>query len=303
MAKRITPATERAARIAAKERSTSPVSPAKAAWRRLRRNKAAMAAGVVIVILLICAVFPAQLAPYGFDEQNYAVAFTAPYKEYPLGTDNLGRDILSRIIWGSRMSLIIGIVSVVVGLLLGGILGAVAAFYGGRVDDVIMRVMDVFLAIPNMLLALGIAASLGTGLWNLLLAIAISNVPRFARIVRSSVMTNKSMEFVEAATAIGASNGRLIFKHLLPNSLAPIIVQGTIGIASGILCARGLSFLGLGIQPPTAEWGMMLSSARQYIRSNWWMVTFPGITIMLAIGCFNLLGDGLRDALDPRMKG
>ena len=282
MAKRITPATERAARIAAKERSTSPVSPAKAAWRRLRRNKAAMAAGVVIVILLICAVFPAQLAPYGFDEQNYAVAFTAPYKEYPLGTDNLGRDILSRIIWGSRMSLIIGIVSVVVGLLLGGILGAVAAFYGGRVDDVIMRVM---------------------GLWNLLLAIAISNVPRFARIVRSSVMTNKSMEFVEAATAIGASNGRLIFKHLLPNSLAPIIVQGTIGIASGILCACGLSFLGLGIQPPTAEWGMMLSSARQYIRSNWWMVTFPGITIMLAIGCFNLLGDGLRDALDPRMKG
>lgn len=303
MAKRITPATERAARIAAKERSTSPVSPAKAAWRRLRRNKAAMAAGVVIVILLICAVFPAQLAPYGFDEQNYAVAFTAPYKEYPLGTDNLGRDILSRVIWGSRMSLIIGIVSVVVGLLLGGILGAVAAFYGGRVDDVIMRVMDVFLAIPNMLLALGIAASLGTGLWNLLLAIAISNVPRFARIVRSSVMTNKSMEFVEAATAIGASNGRLIFKHLLPNSLAPIIVQGTIGIASGILCACGLSFLGLGIQPPTAEWGMMLSSARQYIRSNWWMVTFPGITIMLAIGCFNLLGDGLRDALDPRMKG
>ena len=297
MAKRITPATERAARIAAKERSTSPVSPAKAAWRRLRRNKAAMAAGVVIVILLICAVFPAQLAPYGFDEQNYAVAFTAPYKEYPLGTDNLGRDILT------RMSLIIGIVSVVVGLLLGGILGAVAAFYGGRVDDVIMRVMDVFLAIPNMLLALGIAASLGTGLWNLLLAIAISNVPRFARIVRSSVMTNKSMEFVEAATAIGASNGRLIFKHLLPNSLAPIIVQGTIGIASGILCACGLSFLGLGIQPPTAEWGMMLSSARQYIRSNWWMVTFPGITIMLAIGCFNLLGDGLRDALDPRMKG
>ena len=257
----------------------------------------------MIVILLICAVFPAQLAPYGFDEQNYAVAFTAPYKEYPLGTDNLGRDILSRIIWGSRMSLIIGIVSVVVGLLLGGILGAVAAFYGGRVDDVIMRVMDVFLAIPNMLLALGIAASLGTGLWNLLLAIAISNVPRFARIVRSSVMTNKSMEFVEAATAIGASNGRLIFKHLLPNSLAPIIVQGTIGIASGILCACGLSFLGLGIQPPTAEWGMMLSSARQYIRSNWWMVTFPGITIMLAIGCFNLLGDGLRDALDPRMKG
>lgn len=302
MAKLVTPATERAMRAAEKNKRRGPVSPTRAAWRRLRKNKAAMAAGAIIIVFLLCALFPGQIAAYGYDDQNYAVAFTAPCKEFPLGTDNLGRDILSRIIWGSRMSMIIGIVSVVIGLLLGGILGAVAAFYGGRVDDVIMRIMDIFLAIPNMLLALGIAASLGTGLWNLLLAIAISNVPRFARIVRSSVMANKGMEFVEAATAIGASNNRLIFKHLLPNSLAPIIVQGTIGIASGILCACGLSFLGLGIQPPTAEWGMMLSSARQYIRSNWWMVTFPGVTIMLSIGCFNLLGDGLRDALDPRLK-
>lgn len=302
MAKMMTPAIERAQKAAAKEKVKGSISPTRAAWHRLRRNRAAMIAGAIILVFVIFALFPAQIAPYGYDDQNYAVAFTAPCWEYPLGTDNLGRCILSRIIWGSRMSLIIGIVSVVIGLVLGGIVGAVAAFYGGRVDDVLMRIMDVFLAIPNMLLALAIAASLGTGLGNMLLAIAISNVPRFARIVRSSVMANKGMEFVEAATAIGASNGRLIFRHLLPNSLAPIIVQGTVGIASGILCACGLSFLGLGIQPPTAEWGMMLSSARQYIRGNWWMVTFPGLTIMLNIGCFNLLGDGLRDALDPRLK-
>ncbi len=302
MSKIITPAIERAEKARAKNKVNGSISPTRAAWHRLRKNKAAMIAGAVILVFLLFAIFPSQIAPYGYDDQNYSAAFTPPCKDYPLGTDNLGRDILSRIIWGSRMSLIIGIVSVVIGLALGIVIGAVAAFYGGKVDEVLMRLMDVFLAIPNMLLALAIAASLGTGLGNMLLAIAISNVPRFARIVRSSVLANKGMEFVEAATAIGASNMRLIFRHLLPNSLAPIIVQGTIGIASGILCACGLSFLGLGIQPPTAEWGMMLSSARQYIRGNWWMVTFPGLTIMLNIGCFNLLGDGLRDALDPRLK-
>ena len=302
MAKMMTPAIEKVEKERANKKISSGISPTIAAWHRLRRNKAAMISGAIILVFVVFAIFPSQIAPYGFDDQNYSAAFTPPCSEYPLGTDNLGRDILSRIIWGSRMSLIIGIVSVVIGLLFGCVIGAVAAFYGGKVDEVLMRIMDVFLAIPNMLLALAIAASLGTGLGNMLLAIAISNVPRFARIVRSSVLANKGMEFVEAATAIGASNSRLIFRHLLPNSLAPIIVQGTLGIASGILCACGLSFLGLGIQPPTAEWGMMLSSARQYIRGNWWMVTFPGLTIMLNIGCFNLLGDGLRDALDPRLK-
>lgn len=278
-------------------------TPMRDVWHRLCKNKAALISGAILMVFVIFAIMPGVFTPYGMDEQNYADASMAPCAKHPLGTDNLGRDILTRIIWGSRMSLLIGISSILVALLIGGVIGALAAFYGGRVDDILMRIMDIFLAIPSMLLALAIAASFGSGLVNMLLAISISYVPRFARIIRSSILTVKENEFIEAATCIGASNGRLILHHMIPNALAPIIVQATLGIAGAILSACGLSFLGIGIQPPTAEWGMMLSQARQYIRSSWWMVTFPGVTIMIVIGCFNLLGDGLRDALDPRLKG
>lgn len=302
MAKMMTPAMEKIIIKKQKGKMSKPVSPMRDVWRRLRQNKAAILSGIILLIFLIFGLFPGLFAPYEMDGQSYSEASSAPSLAHWLGTDNLGRDILSRIIYGARMSLLIGISAIVLALLVGGVFGCVAAFYGGRVDDILMRIMDVFLAIPNMLLALAIAASFGTGLWNMLLAISISYVPRYARIIRGAIMTVKEEEFIEAATSIGASNLRLILKHMLPNSLAPIIVQGTLGIAGAILCACGLSFLGIGIQPPTAEWGMMLAQARQYIRSCWWMVTFPGVTIMIAIGCFNLLGDGLRDALDPRLK-
>ncbi|MBQ6595848.1 MAG: ABC transporter permease [Clostridia bacterium] len=277
-------------------------SPGANAWHRLTQNRAAMISLGIMGVFLICALFPSVVAGYGYDDQNYAEAFMAPCRQHPFGTDNLGRDILSRIIWGARMSLFISITSVLVGLLIGGAFGATAAFFGGRVDDVIMRMLDVLLAIPSMLLAIGLAAAFGSGMFNLIMAIAISDVPRFARIVRSSIMTVKDNEYVQAAVSIGNGNLRLLLRHMLPNALAPIIVQGTLGIAGGILSTSGLSFLGLGIQPPTPEWGLMLSQARQYIRGNWWIVTFPGITIMVAIGAINLLGDGLRDALDPRLK-
>jgi peptide/nickel transport system permease protein len=302
MAKMNTPAMQKAIKKRSNMRNKGPISPGVSAWRRLTRNKAAMLSLFVIGIFVVCALIPNIIARYGYDEQNYSEAFMAPCLQHPFGTDNLGRDILSRIIWGSRMSLFISITSVAVGLLLGGMLGAIAAFFGGRVDDIIMRLLDILLAIPSMLLAIALAAAFGSGMLNLIMAIAISDVPRFARIVRGSVMTIKDNEYVEAAICIGNGNLRLLCKHMIPNSLAPIIVQGTLGIAGGILSTSGLSFLGLGIQPPTPEWGLMLSQARQYIRGNWWIVTFPGITIMLAIGAINLLGDGLRDALDPRLK-
>jgi len=302
LAKMMTPAMEKVMKRQQKGKVRKS-TPMRDVWHRLMKNKAAVISAIILLVFLVFAIMPGVFTPYGMDEQNYSEASMAPCAKHPLGTDNLGRDILTRIIWGSRMSLLIGISSIVVAMLLGGVIGAIAAFYGGRVDDILMRIMDIFLAIPIMLLALAIAASFGAGLSNMLLAISISYVPRFARIIRSSILTVKEYEFIEAATCIGASNGRLIMHHMLPNALAPIIVQGTLGIAGAILSACGLSFLGIGIQPPTAEWGMMLSQARQYIRSCWWMVTFPGVTIMVVIGCFNLLGDGLRDALDPRLKG
>ena len=301
MPKMVTPAMERAARKRRKIKNEYR-SPWANALHRLSQNRAAMISLAIVLLFLLCALFPNVIAKYGYDEQNYSEAFMAPCLQHPFGTDNLGRDILSRIIWGARMSLFISVTSVIVGMLIGGALGATAAFFGGHVDDVIMRMLDILLAIPSMLLAIGLAAAFGSGMFNLIMAIAISDVPRFARIVRSSVMTVKDNEFVEAATSIGNGGLRLMLRHMIPNALAPIIVQGTLGIAGGILSTSGLSFLGLGIQPPTPEWGLMLSQARQFIRGNWWIVTFPGVTIMLAIGAINLLGDGLRDALDPRLK-
>ena len=272
------------------------------AWKRLSRNKSAMVSLGIIVILLILVLFPQYIAPEYYDNQDYGRAFTAPCREYPLGTDQFGRDMLSRLIWGARMSITVGVVSVLAALLLGGVIGAIAGFYGGRVDNVLMRFMDIILAIPSMLLAIAIAAALGGSLMNLMLAISISSIPTYARVVRGSVMTVKGVDFVEATRTVGASNRRLSFNHMLPNALAPIIVQATLGIASSIICACGLSYLGMGIQPPTPEWGSMLSSARQYIRNYPYLVVYPGLAIMISVAAFNLFGDGLRDALDPRMK-
>lgn len=235
-------------------------------------------------------------------KQNLRLRLKGPSPEHIFGLDEFGRDIFLRMIWGIRYSLFMGTIAIALSTIAGGILGAIAGYYGKATDNIIMRFMDVLLAIPSMLLATAIVAALGTSLTNLLLAIAISYVPTFARTVRASVLTIKDQEFIEAARALGAGDGRIIFKYIIPNSLAPLIVQATLGVAGAILSIAGLSFLGLGIQPPTPEWGSMLSSARSYIREGWHITVIPGLGIMLTILALNVMGDGLRDALDPHLK-
>ena len=273
-------------------------------WRRLRRNKMAMIGLGILVVLVLLAVFADVIADY--DEvaikMNTEIRLQGPSKSHILGTDELGRDIFARIVHGARVSLQVGIIAVGIAILVGGSLGAIAGFYGGTLDNIIMRIMDVFLAIPSILLAISIVSALGSTMLNLMIAVGVSSIPSYARIVRASVLSIKDQEFIEAARAIGATDTRIIVKHILPNSLAPVIVQGTLGVAGAILSTAGLSFIGLGIEKPAPEWGAMLSGGRQYLRDAWHVTTFPGIAIMITILSLNLLGDGLRDALDPRLK-
>lgn len=273
-------------------------------WHRLKKSKLAMFGLYILLALIIMAVFADVIYDYDTDviEPNYAIMLQAPSSEHWFGTDNLGRDVFARVIYGSRISLEVSIMSIVISLIIGGGFGAVAGYYGGRVDDILMRIMDVFLAIPNMLMAIAVVASLGPSMFNLMLAIAISNIPRFARIVRASILGVKDEEFVEAARACGATNTRIIIREVLPNCMAPIIVQGSIAIASSILVIASLSFVGLGVAPPTPEWGSMLSEGRTYIRDNNYLTVFPGLAIAITSLSINLLGDGLRDALDPKLK-
>jgi len=270
--------------------------------RRLRRNRLAVFGLACIVFLVLIAVFADFIAPYGYAEQHLMDAFQAPSAKYIFGTDEFGRDIFSRIIYGSRISLQVGFIAVGLAMFVGGFLGAVSGYYGGRTDNIIMRLMDILLSIPQILLAIAIAASLGPGLFNLMIAVGISSIPSYARIVRGSVLSIKGQEFVEASKAMGANDLQIIMKHILPNCMAPIIVQATLGVAFAILTAAGLSFIGLGIQPPIPEWGGMLSSGRGYIRDYAYMTLFPGLAIMITILALNFLGDGLRDALDPKLR-
>lgn len=269
---------------------------------RLRKSPLAMFGLGVITLIVFFAIFADVVAPHKFYTQNLDRMFESPSRDYLLGTDEFGRDILSRLIYGARVSLQVGFIAVSIALVAGGTLGAMAGYYGGKADNLIMRVMDVMLSIPQTLLAIAIAASLGPGLLNLMIAVGISATPRYARIVRSSVLSIRDMEFVEAAHAVGSSDFRIIMKHIIPNSMAPIIVQSTLGVASAILNAAGLSFIGLGIQPPNPEWGAMLSGGRQYIRDYPHLTLYPGLTIMITILALNFLGDGLRDALDPKQR-
>lgn len=271
-------------------------------WRRLNHNKMAMFGLAIIIIIVLSAIFADIISPFDYRIQNLNNISQKPGGAHILGTDDLGRDILSRIIHGTRISLLVGFVSVSISVLVGGSLGAMSGYYGGKLDNVIMRAMDVLLAIPSILLAIAIVSAFGGGIINVMIAVGISSVPTYARIVKASVISVKENEFIEAARAIGASDLRIIIKHILPNSMAPIIVQSTLGVAGAILSAAGLSFIGMGIQPPTPEWGAMLSNGRYIIRTAWHVATFPGIAIMITIFALNLLGDGLRDALDPRLK-
>ncbi|MFA7412757.1 MAG: ABC transporter permease [Tissierellaceae bacterium] len=273
-------------------------------WIRLIRNKMAMIGLFILIILILTAVF----ADFIGDYEGRAIKINAKErlqgvsKEHYFGTDEYGRDIFTRIVFGTRTSLFVGTISVSIALTFGGILGSIAGYYGGKLDNAIMRVLDVLLAIPTILLAITIVTALGPGLVNLMIAVGISNIPGFARVVRANVLCIKDQEFIEAAKAIGLKDYEIILRHVLPNCMAPIVVHSTLKVAGAIMATAGLSFIGLGVQPPRPEWGSMLSSGRAFIRDKVHVVLFPGLAIMVTILSLNLLGDGLRDALDPRMK-
>ena len=272
-------------------------------WFSVMRSSPRTAIGaIVLAIIVLAAVFAEQVSPYPPNQQNLRNRLTPPSAENLLGTDQFGRDVLSRIIYGGRVSLQVGFIAVGIALVAGGLLGLVAAFYGRWVDSVVSFVVDVLLALPGFLLALAIVAALGPSLVNVMIAVGIAYVPQFARITRSAVLQVIEMDYVTAAQAAGSRDGRIMFKHVVPNSLSPVIVQVTLALAGAILSAAGLSFLGLGAQPPTAEWGSMLNSARPYIRDAHWAVTFPGVAIVVTVLALNMVGDGLRDALDPRRR-
>ena len=271
-------------------------------FTRLMKNKLAVFGLIVLAALVIIAIFADQIAPYSYDEMDLLNAFQSPCKGHIFGTDEFGRDIFSRVVYGSRISLRVGFIAVGISVVAGGLLGGIAGYYGGKMDNFIMRAMDVIMSIPATLLAISIAASLGPGLTNLMIATGIASVPTYARIVRASVLGIKGQEFVEAAKAVGTRDLSILRKHILPNCLAPVIVQATLGVAFAILTAAGLSFIGLGIEPPTPEWGAMLSNAREYIRDYSYMTLFPGLAIAVTIFSLNVLGDGLRDALDPKLR-
>ncbi len=278
-------------------------SQAKEVFRRLRKNRAAMIGLVIICIFVLFALFADVISPYQAGiQQDSKNRLQPPSGAHIFGTDGYGRDVFTRVLHGARISLTIGIATTVSALIFGGILGACAGYFGGRADEIIMRILDTVMCIPGLLLALSIVASLGSGLGNLLVAIGISNIPPFARLVRSVVLTIVDNDFIEAAVACGTSDWRIIRRHVLRNAIGPIIVQATMSISGMILMAAGLSFIGLGITPPAPEWGSMLSEAREFLRRAPYLMVFPGMAILLSALSFNLLGDGLRDALDPRLK-
>lgn len=271
-------------------------------WGRFKKNHLALLGMALIIIMIVLCACAGFIAPYGYDDQNYYETFQTPSLQHLCGTDNLGRDIFSRLLFGGRVSLTIGLISVGIGLLAGGTIGALAGYYGGKLDNILMRFIDILMAIPSIVLAISICAALGPGLVNTMIAVGISSIPNYARILRSSILSIKQQEYVEAARAIGASNKRIITKHIIPNSMSGIIVQASMGVGRAIISAASMSFVGLGIQPPNPEWGAMLSAGRTYFRDQPHMVLFPGIAIFLAVLSMNLIGDGLRDALDPRLK-
>ncbi|MED5018928.1 ABC transporter permease [Paenibacillus chibensis] len=272
------------------------------AWRAFRKNKTAMIGLFIIMVFIIIAVIAPAIAPFGYKEQQLMDRLKPPSSTHWFGTDDLGRDLFSRVLYGARISLWVGFFSVIASIIMGTALGIIAGYFGKWADMIISRLFDILLAFPSILLAIAIVAILGPSLQNALYAIAIVNIPTYGRLVRAKVLSLKNEEYITSARAIGMKNMRILVSHILPNSLTPIIVQGTLGIATAIIEAAALGFLGLGAQPPEPEWGKMLSDSRQFIQKAPWTVVFPGVSIMLTVLGFNLLGDGLRDVLDPKMK-
>lgn len=272
------------------------------AWKRFSRNRMAMVGLGIIVLLLLVALFANYLIPYSYVKTNMAEAYQKPNGQHWFGTDHLGRDIFSRCIYASRVSLPMGIICALVSVALGGFVGLIAAFFMGTVDNLLMRIMDVFQAIPGTLMAICVVASLGTGVPQLILAIALCGLPMFAKTVRSAVFTVRDKDYIEATRSIGAKNLRLMFRHILPNCIGHFIITAVSSVAGNIMLISTMSYIGLGIQPPLPEWGFMLADGKAYISSYWHMVAFPGLFILFTVYAFFLLGDGVRDALDPNMK-
>lgn len=276
-------------------------------FNRLKKNKGSMAGLFIITFFLFLAIFAPFLSPYNFDQINEGALRLAPFSSHGelsflLGTDDLGRDLFTRLIFGARISLFIGFAVVILSVTIGGLLGLVAGYYEGYIEKTIMRFVDILMAFPSILLAIVVVSVMGPGLLNAIVAVSVVSLPSFIRLVRASVLIEKSKEYVQASRSFGASDFRIMFIEILPNCIAPMIVQATLGFSDGILNAAALGFLGLGAQPPTPEWGIMLADSRAYIEGSPWLVTLPGLCILICVLGFNLLGDGLRDTLDPKLR-
>ena len=283
-------------------RFTKPQSQWAIVWRQLRHNRAAMIGAVIVLVEIVLALAAPWVAPYDPLDQNPRAALKPPSREHLFGTDDTGRDLFSRVIHGTRISLRVGLISVGIGGGIGITLGILAGYRGGFVDNTIMRGMDLLLAFPGILLALAIIAILGPGLFNVMIAVGISAIPYYTRVARGSTLALREREFVVGARAIGCGDGHITLRYILPNVLPPLIVLATLGIAGAILTAAGLSFIGLGAVPPAPEWGAILTLGRKYINQAWWYTTFPGLAIVITVLGINMLGDALRDALDPRLR-
>jgi peptide/nickel transport system permease protein len=270
--------------------------------KRLFADKTTVFGIAILLVLVVLAIFAPILSKYPYIKINPAQAFQGPSWEHPFGTDELGRDILSRIMYGGRYSLSVGVFSMVFSVFFGMLLGSIAGYFGGLLDNIIMRIMDILQSFPQLLLAIVIAAVLGPGLDKSIIALGVSGIPVFSRLIRASILSIRGMEYVEAATSINCSHSRIIIRHIIPNALSPIIVQASLSIAACILSAASLSYIGLGVQPPTPEWGAMLAAGRNYIRDYPYLVMIPGIFIMITVLSLNMVGDALRDALDPKLR-
>lgn len=284
--------------------NTKSLSPMGIVYKRLRRNKLAVAALAILVLFTLASVFAPLITSYDRDQVDMANAYAKPSGEHWLGTDDLGRDTFTRLVYGGRVSLSVGLVSTAISLMIGVVLGSIAGYFGGWVDSLIMRIVDIFMCFPFFVIAIAIAAVLGPSIYNVMLISGILSWTRICRIVRAEVMAIKGREFIEAAISLGLESGEIIRRHILPNVLAPIIVYATLGIATGILSEAGLSFLGLGVKQPQPSWGNMLAAAQNLrsLRMHWWLWIPPGLMVLTTILSINILGDGLRDAFDPKLK-
>lgn len=278
-------------------------SPKKLFWKRFRRNKLAVAGGIIVAFLFFVAILAPLVSPYGPNDIDRKHILEPPGIRHPLGTDDLGRDVLSRMIWGSQISLSVGFVAVGISVVMGVIFGSLSGYYGGWMDRIIMRFIDIMLSVPTFFLILAVIAFIGSSIWNIMIIIGITSWMGVARLVRAEFLSLKEREYVLAARAVGAGNMRIIFRHIMVNSLAPVLVSAVLGIAGAVLVESSLSFLGIGVQPPTPSWGNILTLGKDNMETAWWLSVFPGLAILITVLGYNLLGEGVRDALDPRLWG